>query len=317
MPADFHYQIDPLATADAGFTLQQAEHIRRLHPLLAQLLTDAKIAKPLPALTTGQEKLVLGAEAPLWGELVTDEMLDDRLWPRAAALAERFWSAANVRDPLDMYRRLAVVQDQLTVSGLMADANRRRMASRLAPGDSEPVYELLQIVTPVRNMAHDHRIRAAARGQQIRQPLNALADAAPVESLVAQRFAADAQRFVSGDENLAASLRARLTRWRDNDERFAAVARGNAMLEPALPTAASIASLAQIGLDALDIIAGKRDRDASWTQTAETALMQAEAHDAASRLPLASFLGSQPPADLIIAITPGVRVLVGAVASGS
>lgn len=312
MPADFHYAIDPLDTSAAGFTPAEAERIRKLNPLFAQMLTDAQVTKPLPALTAQQARLVLGAEAALWGELVTDEMVDHRLWPRAAALAERFWSPANVRDPTDMYRRLAVVHDQLTMSGLEGKANRRRMIARLAPGDAQAVRTLLDIVTPVRNMARDHRIVAAARGQIIEQQLNTLADAAPADSLVAQQFIDEARRFASGESELAPALRSQLAIWRENDARFAAIANGKAMLEPALPTSASIAALAQIGFEAVNAIERQANgAEQSW-DVAEKLLASAEAHDAASRLPLVSFIGSHPPADLIIAITPGIRTLVNA-----
>ena len=309
MPADFHYAFDPLASSAAGFTPEEAERVRKMHPMLAQLLPDAKIARPLPPLTAKQEALVLGGEMALWGELVTNEMLDHRLWPRAAALAERFWSPATVRDPADMYRRLSIVHDQLTVTGLQAEANRRRMVARLAPGDAEPAHSLLDIVTPVRNMAHDHRILAAARGQKIVQPLNALADAAPAESLMARRFAGSVRRFIAGDAALEGALRAQLVTWRDNHARFSEIASGNAMLEPALPTSSNIAALAQAGIDALDAVSGTGAPAKAW-DIEEKLLAQAEAHDEASRLPLASFLGKHPPADLIIAITPAIRALV-------
>jgi hexosaminidase len=310
MPADFHYAVDPLDSSAAGFSPEEAQRIRNLHPLMAQLLPDAKVAKPLPPLTADQERLVLGGEAALWGETLTDEMLDHHLWPRAAALAERFWSPANVRDPADMYRRLAVIHDQLTIAGLVGDNNRRRMAARMVPGDAEPVHTLLDIVTPVRNMAHDHRILAAVRGQRIVQPFNALADAAPVDSLVAQAFVSSARKYIGGEASLEPLLRAQLSSWRDNDARFAPIARGNAMLEPALPTSASIASLARAGLQALDVLSKRTITPGQSWEEIEATLAQAEAHDAASRLPLASFLGKHPPADLIIAITPGIRALV-------
>ena len=312
--ASFHYALDPLDPSAAGLTPAEVEKGRKINPLLAVVLKDALVAKPLPPLTPEQEKLVLGGEAALWAEIGTDEMLDARLWPRAAALAERFWSPRDVRDVDDLYRRLPIVQDQLRVQGLRDEANRVRMASRLAPGQAEPVLTLLDLVGSVRNMAHDHRILAMLRGQKIVQDLNGLADAAPVDSLVAHRFEARAKAFAGDDRSNAAALRADLMTWKANDARFQAVAKGRPALEAALPVSADIAVLAEAGLTALDAIEAGKPLSPDGRAKAEAVLARAEAFDAASARPIFAFLGKQPPADLIIKITPGIRALVTAAA---
>jgi len=43
----------------------------------------------------------------MWTEWVTPEILDSRIWPRTAAIAERLWSPQEVTDVASMYRRLA------------------------------------------------------------------------------------------------------------------------------------------------------------------------------------------------------------------
>lgn len=93
------------------------------------------LADPLPSnspLTQEQRKLVLGGEVCMWGEQLNERTIDSRIWPRTAAIAERFWSPENITDVDDMYRRLNVVSIQLEGLGLhhltQEDASLRELA---------------------------------------------------------------------------------------------------------------------------------------------------------------------------------------------
>ena len=300
-PCESHYSVDPHDPTSSGLTREQFEEAKA-KGLPEGLVAEDEVIDPSLKLSAAQRALVLGGEGVLWTELVTEEMLDGRLWPAAAAVAERLWSPASVRDPRDMYRRLIVVQDGLRVAGLEDDANRRRMAERLAPGESEPVALLLDLVSPVRNHAHNRGALALLNGQApAAQDLNELADAASADSLVARHFALDAQRFAEGDRSGAAALEATLVSWRDNHGRFAKVARGVPQLEAALPISADIAALAEIGLDALaGFVSG---------HAAEVLDRQAAAAKASESI-VQVVTTPQPAADLLISITPGIRTLV-------
>lgn len=79
------------------------------------------LADPIPAdtkLTPEQQKLILGGEICMWGEHLDQRTIDSRIWPRAAAIAERFWSPQDVRNVDDMYRRLNPVSVELETLGL-------------------------------------------------------------------------------------------------------------------------------------------------------------------------------------------------------
>lgn len=312
MPADYVYGIDPAETSAAGLTPEHAKMLRGLSPLLSNFVTDALVDFPRVPLSPQQEKLLIGAEAPLWGEIAPDQLIDHHLWPRAAALAERFWSPATVTDKADMYRRLAIVAEQLTVSGLDDRANQQRITARIAPGDSGAVANLLAITGPVRNMAHDHRIKAMLAGKRIVQPLNALADAAPVDSLVARRFADDAARYAGGERALAGALKVQLADWRYNDARFQTVSAGNPMLEAARPTSELIAALSHCGIGAIEAMEAGRKLSSAQVESAHKLLTRLEQEEAASWRPFDAFIRPQPAADLIVKIGPGIRTLIDA-----
>jgi hexosaminidase len=69
-------------------------------------------------LTPEQRRLILGGEVCMWAEHIDERTIDSRVWPRTAAIAERFWSPEKVRDVEDMYRRLHAVSIELEGLGL-------------------------------------------------------------------------------------------------------------------------------------------------------------------------------------------------------
>ncbi len=79
------------------------------------------LADPLPSsadLSPEQRRLILGGEVCMWAEQLDERTIDSRVWPRTAAIAERFWSPEQVRDVDDMYRRLDAVSIDLEGLGL-------------------------------------------------------------------------------------------------------------------------------------------------------------------------------------------------------
>ena len=118
--------------AEQGYqgVLSAGYYLDAMNPAGQYYLVD-----PLPSsasLTPEQRKLVLGGEICMFGEHVYARTIDSRVWPRTAAIAERFWSPEQVTDVDDMYRRLDVVSVRLESLGLrhlsQEDASLRELA---------------------------------------------------------------------------------------------------------------------------------------------------------------------------------------------
>jgi hexosaminidase len=181
-------------------------------------------------LADDEKARILGGEAAMWGEFVSPENVDSRIWPRAAAVAERLWSPQEVQDVASMYRRLDSVTGALRQRGL-------RTSGIPVP---EPLKTLADVVTPT---TFGQRIRTHRYNQQT--PLDQLVDDVPPESQVAREFSA----LVDGMDG--ARIRMWLTRWRDTDAR----------VEPASQT---LKHLGAVGLEALDYLARKQRPSDQW-----------------------------------------------------
>lgn len=293
-----HYLVDPYDPSSVGVTREQA------NKMLAKggdpVLINAFLNDPAPPpLNDAQKKLVLGGETPLWAELVTDETLDARFWPRSAAIAERFWSAASVRDVDDMYRRLAMVDTELTALGLQSEVDTRRMMARLAPEDPDAVQTLVSAIVPIRNYRLNRY--SGAHGDH----LDEIAEIASPDPIASIRFNALAARYAAGDHSVAPELRAQLQAWKDNDAAYTKVATSRGLVE-AVPVSHDVASLATLGLNALDGNAGVSD-------AAARAVLDNNLAQLALSTDITAAFGAAntPVAGVMIAFAPGVKALLG------
>lgn len=191
---------------------------------------------------------VLGGEACMWTEFVNSENLDNRLWPRLAAVAERLWSPAEVRDLASLYARLEALTLQMEMQGFRPRSGTELMLQRMA-GTKEigPLLTLAGAVEPVKEYT-----RGILSHHEVTLPLNRLIDAVPPESLVVRQFAQDVQATLNGDAAARLRVRATLSEWGDNHARVKALLAGSAILSETLPLSEALADIARTGLEALD-----------------------------------------------------------------
>ena len=192
-PADLHYACDP----ETGAAADLAGDRRLAHVRDGLLALSRRWDAETTAESAEREGRVLGGEACLWTELVTDELLDTRLWSRMPAIAERFWSPADVRDTGDMYRRLAATHEALAHMGVLnpgRQMRRRLMRSGLSGEDATGLMPLIEMIEPVKWYARllggsSPGTVDAARPYDADTPLDRVVDFIPPESLAARQVA--------------------------------------------------------------------------------------------------------------------------------
>ena len=241
-PAAYHYAIDPLGGPAAQLTPEQAAR-------------------------------VLGGEACMWAELVDAETVDSRVWPRAAAIAERLWSPKEITDVDSMYARLETVSRLLEWTGVTHRASYQPMLDRLS-GDRR--------AEPLRILADASEARGLGTGRRTHPtdtPLNRFVDAARLESESVRGLELIARRVTAAkppDAADMASLRAQFSQWAANDARFLPLAEDNGLLAEVKPLSKDLSALGVAGLRILDCLESGTPLPDDWmaNQTREMARLQ-------------------------------------------
>lgn len=189
---------------------------RKAHSAQPGAQLPEAIAKP--ELSEADRARILGGEIALWAELIDEQSIDRRLWPRGFVVAERLWSPADRRDVDHLYQRLPAVSDWAATSvGLRHQAQTRAALDRLFPVSQRPSVDvLLEAIEPAQYY-HRHHEKSVHETYSRRDPLNRLADALPAESLAVRALSHQVDQWLAApnDAEQARAIRTTLTRWRD------------------------------------------------------------------------------------------------------
>jgi hexosaminidase len=258
-PASFHYAVDPQSGTARDLTREQKARI-------------------------------LGGEACMWSEYVDSETVDSRVWPSMAAIAERFWSQADVTDVDSMYERMGSVSRMLNWVGVQHRVNYEPMLERIA---GEAPADALRVLADA-SEALGIEGRRDARHYNSLVELNRFVDAARPESESVRRMERAARKIVATPEasaSEAAELRATLTAWAENDAR----------LQPKgeLPELSkNLSILGSIGLRTLEYLQPGKTPPQDWMEQQRAVLGEME----------------KPSAEVNLAAVRPVRILVQGVA---
>ncbi len=228
---------------------------------------------PLPAnttLTADEQKRILGGEATMWSEWVSPETIDSRIWSRMPAVAERFWSPREVTEVDDMYRRLAIIQNQLEELGLTHRKNQAVLLRRLTNNqDISALQSLVSIIEPVKEYQ-----RYQQRPQTMLSPLTGLIDAANTDAPNAREFNKAVNELIAGKDSAmnVGKIRKFLNDWRNSQNDLQKLMENSPALFEAKQLAIDLQTLTKIAEEALKDLEMRRiksgngfgDKSAEW-----------------------------------------------------
>ncbi len=270
-PAARHYAVDPMSDAAAS-------------------------------LSSEEKNRILGGEACMWTEWVTAENLDERVWPRTAAIAERLWSYQSVQDVNSMYARLSGLSLRLEWLGLTHRTGETQMLHRIAGTDDISALQVLaDVVEPVKDYTRMDSLKTPWDNSS---PLNRLVDAVNPESERARRFHQVVDAFIQSgyrDHGAESELRTLLTAWRDNDAKLHPLLEQSFLLREVAPLSGELSSLGTAGLVALDNLDKSETSPESW-RAQQLALVER---------------AKTPKDDLLVTVAATVQQLIEASANQS
>jgi len=219
-------------------------------------------------LLPAEKELILGGEATMWAELITPETIDSRIWPRTAAIAERFWSPASVNNVDDMYRRLEKIEFLLEEHGLLHLKNYEMMLRRLTNNKSiEPLKNLVDIVEPVKfYQRHSQGVK-----YQQHSPYTRIADAARPDSKPARIFSKQVSHFLEmKNAKCKDEVSTKLLKWKNNHSELLALISTSPIIKEIEPMSQNLADLSEVGLEAIHMIMKDIHPDNKWLDKANS-----------------------------------------------
>lgn len=220
-PTKFELNFNPITTREEDKLSGRVKVGNAYYSLSGEAIPSFAISPRTFTLKPESMENVLGGEIALWSELIDEQSIDARLWPRAFAIAERLWSPADIRDEKDMQKRLDVISNWS--SAKLDLKHMRQLESRIKEisANSSKAMEQIRILTESLEPAqyyHRHHEKSVNESYSRRDSLSKLADVLPSENKFTLEIKHDLAVQLSKRQHLKAikTLEKELKRWNKN-----------------------------------------------------------------------------------------------------
>ncbi|MDP2713272.1 family 20 glycosylhydrolase [Rheinheimera sp.] len=295
---------DPTGTLAGSLTVGNAAYavsgtaIAPAQPAAAAL----PITLQAQTLNESSKARIIGGEIALWGELVTPDNIDIRLWPNGFAVAERLWSPAGLRDEDSLYRRLSHMSSMAEINSNLRTISQQRQGFTALVSDAK-LPTLLSVAETLEPAHYYHRLheKSVAGLYHKAAPLNQLVDYLPAEQPALRHFTHHIQQWlVQKDKASLERINRQLALWQQ-----AATGLAQTEPQPLSGVFAQVQQLSQSALMLLDSIhrqqpISRSTRTAITQQLQQASTIQQELIIALRR-PLQQLLAAAPHSEIWVA----------------
>lgn len=244
--------------------LSNGYYIDLIQPTFQHYLND-----PIPEnspLTEVEKKYILGGEATMWGEYVVPETIDSRIWPRTAAIAERFWSPSKITNVDDMYQRLEAISLQLEEHGLTHIKNYEMLLRRLCNSKNITHLKiLLDVIEPLKGYERGHH-----KNYTSYSPMSRVVDTARPDPKTARDFRKEVDQYLSQNsknKDLYESIKSKLSLWESNHIMLKDIIEHSPILREIETLSEDLSQSARIGLESLEHLKKNTHPSIEWVES--------------------------------------------------